>query len=66
MRPLPGQLDLFDHDPARLARAYRDAADQALRQGDTGHFSARERYDTYIAEAERLEALAAMTKRDAA
>lgn len=62
MKPMPGQLDLFDHDPTRLAKAYREAADQALRQGDTIHFTARERYDNYIAEAQRLEALAGQTR----
>lgn len=62
MRPLPGQLDLFDHDPARLARANRIAADAALAQGDNQFFTAQERHDRYIAEAERLEALAGQTR----
>ena len=65
MKPLPGQLDLFDHDPARLARANRIAAQAALAQGDTQFFTAQERYDKYTAEAERLEALAGI-KRNAA
>lgn len=62
---LPGQLDLFDHDPEKLARANRIAADAALAQGDNQFFTAQERYDRYIAEAERLEALAGI-KRNAA
>lgn len=62
MKPLPGQLDLFDHDPAKLARAYRAAATQALAQGDGMHFTAQERHDNYTAEAERLEALAGLTR----
>ena len=62
MKPLPGQLDLFDHDPAKLARAYRAAAAQALAQGDGMHFTAQERHDNYIAEAQRLEALAGQTR----
>lgn len=65
MKPLPGQRDLFDHDPARLARANRIAAQAALAQGDTKFFTAQERHDRYIAEAERLEALAGI-KRNAA
>lgn len=65
MKPLPGQLDLFDHDPARLARANRIAAQAALAQGDTQFFTAQERHDNYTAEAERLEALAGI-KRNAA
>ena len=62
MKPLPGQLDLFDHDPGKLARAYRIAADAALAQGDTEFFTARERHDNYTAEAERLEALAGIRR----
>lgn len=65
MKPLPGQLDLFDHDPAKLARAYRAAAEQALAQGDTEFFTAQQSHDNYTAEAERLEALAGI-KRNAA
>lgn len=62
MKPLPGQLDLFDHDPAILARAYRIAAQTALSQGDNQFFTAQERHDRYIAEAKRLEALAGKTR----
>ena len=65
MKTLPGQLDLFDHDPARLARANRIAAQAALAQGDNQFFTAQERHDKYTAEAERLEALAGI-KRNAA
>lgn len=59
------QLDIFRDDPARRARAYRIAAQAALAQGDTKFFTAQERHDRYIAEAERLEALAGI-KRNAA
>ncbi len=62
MKPLPGQLDLFDHDPARLARANRIAAQAAPAQGDNQFFTAQERHDNYIAEAERLERLAGQTR----
>ena len=59
------QLDIFRDDPARKARANRIAAEQALAQGDNQFFTAQERYDNYIAEPERLEALAGI-KRNAA
>jgi len=56
------QLDIFRDDPARRARAHRIAADAALAQGDTEFFTAQQRHDNYIAEAERLEALAGKTR----
>ncbi|MFK3845328.1 hypothetical protein [Stenotrophomonas sp. NPDC078853] len=56
---MTSQLDIFDHDPARLAAAYRQAAQHALDMGDTGYFTARERADHHTKEAERLERLAA-------
>lgn len=40
MRPLRTQLDIFEHDPARLAKANRVAAETALRDVQ---FSATER-----------------------
>jgi hypothetical protein len=54
------QLDIFDHDPARLAAMHRAAAQHALTAGDQGFFTAQERHDHLNAEAERLERLAAM------
>lgn len=54
------QLDIFDHDPARLAAAYRQAAQHALEMGDTGYFTASERAEHHTKEAERLERLAEM------
>lgn len=56
---MSGQLDIFDHDPARLVQAYRHAAQTALAMGDMGYFTARERADHHTKEAERLERLAA-------
>lgn len=55
---MSAQLDIFDHDPARLAAAYRQAAQHALAMGDTGYFTARERAEHHTKEAERLERLA--------
>ncbi|MCF5091164.1 hypothetical protein GIW57_13410 [Stenotrophomonas sp. PA-6-5C] len=54
------QLDIFDHDPARLAKANRDAADQARKDMQFPPKIRQERVDHYTAEAERLEALAAL------
>jgi len=54
------QLDIFDHDPARLAKANRDAAEHALTDVQFSHEVRQERAAHYTAEAERLEALAAL------
>ncbi|HID8537179.1 TPA: hypothetical protein ACXIMI_002309 [Stenotrophomonas maltophilia] len=54
------QLDIFDDDPARLAQANRDAADQAAKDMQFPPKIRQERVDHYTAEAERLEALAAL------
>lgn len=54
------QLDIFDHDPARLARANRDAAAHALTDVQFPPAIRQERHDHYMAEAVRLEALAAL------
>ncbi|HGM5514566.1 TPA: hypothetical protein ACKPYU_000841 [Stenotrophomonas maltophilia] len=54
------QLDIFDHDPARLAKANRDAAEHALTDVQFSHKVRQERAAHYTAEAERLEALAAL------
>lgn len=54
------QLDIFDHDPARLAKANRDAAEHALTDVQFSHKFRQERAAHYTAEADRLEALAAL------
>lgn len=54
------QLDIFDDDPARLAQANRDAADQAAKDMQFPPKIRQERVDHYTAEAVRLEALAAL------
>jgi hypothetical protein len=54
------QLDIFDHDPARLAKANRAAAEHALTDPFFSAKVRQDRHDHYIAEAERLEALAAL------
>ncbi|HEL7612275.1 TPA: hypothetical protein ACKP7M_000577 [Stenotrophomonas maltophilia] len=52
------QLDIFDHDPARLAQANRDAANYARKDMQFPPKIRQERAAHYTAEAERLEALA--------
>lgn len=59
------QLDIFDHDPARLAKANRAAAEQALTDPFFSGKIRQDRHDHYIAEAERLERLAAMAEKPA-
>lgn len=54
------QLDLFEHDPARLAKAWRAAAEQALIDKQFSLSVRQERHDYYMAEAIRLEDLAAL------
>ncbi len=54
------QLDIFDHDPARLAKANRIAAECALHDPYFPPSQRQDRHDYYIAEAERFERLAAM------
>ncbi len=51
-------LDIFDHSPQAMARAFRYAADMA---GVDPHFTPdeqKERRAYYLGEAEKLEALA--------
>lgn len=62
MRSDNNQLDILDHDPAKLARAAREAAAAALIM-PRGHFTQQEAHDHYIAEAERLETLASMCRK---
>ncbi|WP_153164352.1 hypothetical protein [Stenotrophomonas nematodicola] len=58
MRALRTQLDIFEHDPARLADANRVAAETALRDVQFSAAERQERHDYYLGEALRLEALA--------
>jgi hypothetical protein len=53
------QLDIFEHDPGRMAVLYRAAAETALKDAQFTPPVRQERHDHYIREAERLEALAA-------
>lgn len=55
---MANQLDIFDHDPARLAKANRAAAAAALVNPYATTVEQRERHDYYIREAMRLERLA--------
>ncbi len=59
------QLDIFDHDPGRLAKANRVAAENALTDPFFSQKVRQDRHDYYIAEAERLERLAAMAEKPA-
>ncbi|MBH1836420.1 hypothetical protein I5T88_11105 [Stenotrophomonas maltophilia] len=59
------QLDIFDHDPARLAKANRAAAEHALTDPFFSAKVRQDRHDHYIAEAVRLERLAAMAEKPA-
>ncbi|WP_312237051.1 hypothetical protein [Stenotrophomonas sp.] len=69
MRSDNNQLDIFEHDPRlqapRLAKAYRESADEALKQYQFSASVRKDRHDHYIAEAERLEANARNAKRAA-
>lgn len=58
MRALRTQLDIFEHDPARLAKANRVAAETALMDVQFTATERQERHDYYLGEAVRLEALA--------
>lgn len=58
MRSDRGQLDIFDSDPRRLARANREAADAARIANQFPRSVRDERVQFYLAEAARLDALA--------
>ena len=49
------QLDVFRHSAPALARAYREAADAAIRNPFESPESSRRRAEHYLAEAERIE-----------
>ncbi|PZS51591.1 MULTISPECIES: hypothetical protein [Stenotrophomonas] len=57
------QLDIFDHDPARMAAANRAAAERALHDVQFTATVRQERYAYYVGEAERWEHLAAHSAR---
>ncbi|MGS1345306.1 hypothetical protein [Stenotrophomonas geniculata] len=57
------QLDIFDHDPARMAAANRAAAERALHDVQFTATVRQERHEFYPGEAERWEHLAAHSAR---
>ncbi len=57
------QLDIFDHDPARMATANRAAAERALTDVQFTATVRLERHEYYVGEAERWEHLAAQRAR---
>lgn len=57
------QLDIFDHDPARMAAVNRAAAEHALHDVQFTTTVRQERHDYYVGEAERWEHLAAHSAR---
>lgn len=57
------QLDIFDHDPARMAAANRAAADHALHDVQFTEGERQVRAAHYLGEAERWESLAAHSAR---
>ncbi|WP_329890139.1 hypothetical protein [Stenotrophomonas muris] len=57
------QLDIFDHDPARMAAANRAAAERALSDVQFTATVRQERHQYYLGEAERWEHLAAHSAR---
>lgn len=56
------QLDIFEHDPGRMALLYRASAESALNDVQFSPPVRKDRHEHYIREAERLEALAAHCK----
>lgn len=65
MRSDNNQLDIFEHDPRlqgpalrKLAKAYRAAAETALRDVQFTATERQERHDHYLGEAKRLESRA--------
>lgn len=57
------QLDIFDHDPVRMAAVNRAAAEQALHDVQFTEAIRQERHAFYKAEAERWDDLAAHSAR---
>jgi hypothetical protein len=56
------QLDIFDHDPARIAAGNRAAAERALHDVQFTAAVRQERHEYYVGEAERWEHLAATAR----
>lgn len=69
MRSHGRQLDTFDDDPrlnaARLAKAFRASADEALKQFQFSASVRQDRHDYYMGEAKKHEAVARKAKRAA-
>ncbi|WP_367345722.1 hypothetical protein [Stenotrophomonas bentonitica] len=67
MRSHNRQLDIFDHDPrltaSKLAKAFRAAADEALKQFQFSAAVRQERHEYYLSEATRHETIAKQSKR---
>ncbi|HDS1579956.1 TPA: hypothetical protein QEL15_002038 [Stenotrophomonas maltophilia] len=57
------QLDIFDHDPARMAAVNRAAAEHALHDVQFTAAVRQERHNYYKGEAERWDHLAAQSAR---
>ena len=57
------QLDIFDHDPTRMAAANHAAAEHALTDAQFTTTVRQERHDYYLGEAERWDHLAAHSER---
>lgn len=60
MKRKPLQLDIFKHSPKELAKAYREAAENALVSDGDPFFTAQDRYARFMAEAEHYERVAAI------
>ena len=60
---MSNQLDICDHDPARMAAANRAAAEHALHDVQFTATVRQERHEFYLGEAERWEHLAAHSAR---
>ncbi|PZT12436.1 hypothetical protein [Stenotrophomonas maltophilia] len=60
---MPNQLDIFDHDPARMAAANRAAAERALHDVQFTATVRQERHAYYVGEAEHWDQLAAHSAR---
>lgn len=63
------QQDIFDHDPRlnarKLAKAFRESADEALKQFQFSAAVRQDRHDYYMGEAKKHEAVARKAKRSA-
>ncbi len=55
MESARSQLDLYRHDPIRIALAYREAAESELINPYFQPEDRRKRHDYYLGEAQRIE-----------